>query len=264
MTPLILIFATQLTTLPGDTPPGDVAPPATASTPPGASAYDHAPPPRSARKKKLPVSLDLGASTWLPLSVGPELDAELPGRVLLSAHLGWMPELYSRTLTDGLEDAGIYDSTVGALVDGALDSATTWRFMAGWRPLERYGLEVWLGYSHVSLSGESRVGEIAPLLDASLADQIVNQVGDRAARLESSLDQVSFSVGWRWLIAERLLLRANIGYLQAFDSSSRVEIEGSPALTALVQPTVDTVLHEHYMNYVKMPVVGLGVAYRFF
>jgi hypothetical protein len=260
MTPLVLAFATQLTTLPGDD-----APRATSSPPAAeASGYDRAPPPRSSSKKKLPVSLDLGASTWLPLSVGPELDAELPGRVLVSAHLGWMPELYSRTLTDGLEDAGVYDSTVGALVDGALESATTWRFMAGWRPLARYGLELWLGYSHVSLSGRSSVGEIAPLLDAEQADQIVNQVGDRSARLESSLDQISFSVGWRWLIADHLLLRANIGYLQAFDSSSKVEVEGSPALTALVQPTVNTVLHDHYMNYVKLPVIGLGVAYRFF
>jgi hypothetical protein len=261
MTPLILAFATQLTTFPGDD-----ASPAPSSPPPQAeaSAYDRASLTRSDSRRKLPVSLDLGASTWLPLSVGPELDAEFPGRVLASVHLGWMPELYSRTLTDGLEDAGVYDSTVGALVDGALERATTWRFMAGWRPLERYGLEVWLGYSHVSLSGQSSVGEIAPLLDASQADQIVNQVGDRTARLESSLDQVSFSVGWRWLVAERLLIRANVGYLQAFDSSSKVEIEGSPALTALVQPTVDTVLHEHYMNYVKLPVVGVGVAYRFF
>lgn len=259
MTPLILAFATQLSPVPA----GD-ATDARSSPPPQAASYDRAPLVAPAQKKKLPLSLDLGASTWLPLSVGPELDAELPGRVLASVHLGWMPELYSRTLTDGLEDAGVYDSTVGALVDGALESATTWRFMAGWRPLERYGLELWLGYSHVSLSGRSSVGEIAPLLDATLADRIVDQVGDRAARLESSLDQVSISVGWRWLVAERLLIRANIGYLQAFDSSSKVEIDGSPELTALVQPTVATVLHEHYMNYVKLPVVGVGVAYRFF
>jgi hypothetical protein len=258
MTPLMLAFATQLTALPGDEPPPAL------SSPPAPSAYDSAPAPGRPQKKKLPLSLDLGASTWLPLSVGPELDVELPGRVLASVHLGWMPELYSRTLTNGLEDAGVYDATIGALVDGALESATTWRLMAGWRPLANYGLEVWLGYSHVSLEGQSSVGEIAPLIDPALADRIVAQVGDRSARLESNLDQLSVSVGWRWVLAEHLLVRANIGYLQAFDSSSRVNIESSPELTALVQPTVDAVLHDHYMNYVKLPVVGVGVAYRFF
>jgi hypothetical protein len=216
------------------------------------------------RQQKPPVSIDLGATTWLPLSVGPELDAELPGRVLASVHLGWMPELYSRTLTNSLEDAGVYDSTVGALVDGALDSATTWRLMAGWRPLARYGLEVWLGYSHVSLEGQSTVSEIAPLVDPALADQLVAQLGDRAVHLESSLDQLSLAVGWRWLVAEHLLIRANVGYLQAFDSSSRLDIEAAPELSALVQPTVSAVLHDHYMNYVKLPVIGVGVSYRFF
>jgi hypothetical protein len=259
MTPLLLLLGAELSTVPaGESPPAYAAPRE------ASGELDSAPPPLRKRGKKPPVSLDLGASTWLPLSVGPELDVELPGRVLASVHLGWMPELYSRTLTNGLEDAGVYDATVGALVAGALESATTWRLMAGWRPLAKYGLEVWLGYSHVSLSGESSVGEIAPLLDPALADRIVSELGDRTAQLESSLDQFSVSVGWRWVLAEHLLLRANIGYLQAFDSSSRVEIEGSPQLTALVQPTVDTVLHDHYMNYVKLPVVGLGVAYRFF
>jgi hypothetical protein len=261
MTPLLLLLASELTALPlDDPPPAELAPPTVTAEP---SAQDTPPPARPAQRK-LPVSVDLGASTWLPLSVGPELDVELPGRVLASVHLGWMPELYSRTVTNGLEDAGAYDSTVGALVDGAVESATTWRLMAGWRPLVRHGLEVWVGYSHVSLEGESSVSEIAPLLGPALADQLVTQLGDRSAHVDSSLDQLSVSVGWRWLVAEHLLIRANIGYLQAFDSSSELEIESSPALTALAQPTVNAVLHDHYMKYVKMPVIGLGVSYRFF
>jgi hypothetical protein len=216
------------------------------------------------RPKAHPFALDLNAATLIPLSVGPELDVELPGRVLAQVHLGWMPELYSRTLTGALENAGVYDDTVGALIDGALESATTWRLAAGWRPFRDSGFEVTLGYVHVSLEGSTTSGELAPLVSADIAERLNSEIGNVGIHVDSQIHHLTAALGWRWLIAKRLVMVANVGYLQAFASHSSLQIDGFPELTRLAAPTVDSVLHDHYMRYIKIPVVGIGIGYRFF
>jgi hypothetical protein len=212
-----------------------------------------------------PFALDLSAVTWIPLSVGPELSFELPGRVLAQVHLGWMPELYSHTLTNTLEDAGVYDREIGDLVDGAVRGATIWRVSAGWRPFPRAGLELTVGYAHVALDGATNSDEVIPLVPTDVADEIAAEVGnDVDINLDSSIHHFTVAAGWRWLIADRLVIRANVGYLQAFASDSKLDIQGRPDLTSLAAPTVESVLHDHYMRYVKLPVVGFGIGYRFF
>lgn len=209
-------------------------------------------------------ALDLSAATLVPLSMGPELSVELPGRVLAQAHLGWMPDVYSNAITGTLEDAGVYDETVGALVDGAFEGAQTWRFGVGWRPFSRLGLELGVSYARVALDGRTTTGELIPLVPQQLAEEIESRVGDSAVDLDSTIHHVMIGAGWRWLIAERLVIRANISYLQAFASSSELDLEAAPALGRLATPIVNDVLHDHYMQYVKLPVVGLSVGYRFF
>ena len=209
-------------------------------------------------------ALDLSAVTLVPLSIGPELSVELPGRVLAQVHLGWMPQLYSNAITGTLEDAGVYDETVGALVDGAFEGAQTWRFGLGWRPFSQLGLELGVGYARVALDGRTTTGEIMPLVPPELAEEIETRVGDSAVDLDSTIHHVMIGAGWRWLIAERVVVRANISYLQAFDSCSELNLEAAPALGRLASPIVNGVLHDHYMQYVKLPVVGLSVGYRFF
>ena len=187
------------------------------------------------------------------------------GRVLMQVHLGWMPELYSNTLTNTLEDAGVYDQEIGNLVDGAVRGATIWRLAAGWRPFPRAGFELTVGYAHVALDGATNSDEVIPLVPADVADEIAAEVGnDVDVNLDSSIHHFTIAAGWRWLIADRLVIRANLGYLQAFASSSTLDIRGRPDLTSLAAPTVESVLHDHYMRYVKIPVVGLGIGYRFF
>lgn len=209
-------------------------------------------------------ALDVTATTVIPLSVGPEISLELPGRVLAQVHLGWMPELYSGTLTDSLEGAGAYDAAMSALIDGALQQATTWRLAAGWRPFESAGLELTVGYAHVSLDGASTTGEIMPLVPDDVAERLEEELGDVDLTLNSSIHHFTIAAGWRWLVADRVVIRAHLGYLQAFESSSSLDIEGFSELTELASPTVESVLHDHYMRYIKIPVLGFGVGYRFF
>jgi hypothetical protein len=239
----------QYTVVPGPPGPG-----------PGDSAAMNAPRPHWTD----PFALDLSAATWVPLSVGPELTVELPGRVLAQIHVGWMPELYSHTMTDALQDAGVYDAEVGNLVDGAVQGATTWRVAAGWRPFERAGLELTVGYAHVALDGATRTSELIPLVPPDVADELNDELGDTGIDLDSSIHHFTVAAGWRWLIADHLVIRANVGYLQSFASDSTLDIQGRPDLTSLAAPTVESVLHDQYMRYIRIPVVGLGVGYRFF
>lgn len=234
--------------------------PAATPAPPG-DRSGLGPPPREA--EAAPFALDLTAATWIPLSVGPELSVELPGRILAQVHVGWMPELYSQALTDTLEDAGVYDADVGDLVDGAVRGATTWRLAAGWRPFPRAGLELTVGYAHVALDGGTNVSELVPLVTPDVAEELQNELGNADIDLDSSIHHFTIAAGWRWLIAKRVVIRANLGYLQAFAASSRLDIESRPDLTALAEPTVRAILHDNYMRYIKVPVVGLGVGYHF-
>jgi hypothetical protein len=246
--------------------------PAPMEVPPG--AIQLAPPPAETDRAQSTVprrhwseafALDLSATTWVPLSVGPELTVELPGRLLLQAHVGWMPDLYNRTVTDSLEDSGAIDRDIHQLVDGAVRGATTWRIAAGWRPFEDAGLELTVGYAHVALDGATNSDELLPFVPPDVRDELVAEVGnDVDIDLDSTIHHFTAAAGWRWLIADHLVIRASLGYLQAFDSGSTLDIDGRPDLTGISAPTVRTTLHDHYMRYIKIPVVGLGVGYRFF
>jgi len=211
-----------------------------------------------------PPALDLTATTWIPLSIGPEVSVELPGRILAQLHVGWMPGLYSSTLTSTLADAGVYDQRVGALIDGSLDGATTWRAAAGWRPFPNSGFEVTVGYAHIAIDGSTTTGELSPLVDEQLAERLIAEVGDTGVHLHSSIHNFTLAAAWRWLIADQVVVRASLGYMQTFDSSSTVKIDAFPELTRLAAPTVRELLHDNYMHYGKFPVVGLAVGYRFF
>ena len=241
------------------------SPPETAEVPRASAASDAGDGGEQLRARRRwtdPFAVDLSATTWVPLSVGPEISAELPGRVLLQAHVGWMPELYGRSVTDVLRSSGA-DDGVGALMDGALKDATLWRVAAGWRPFASAGLELTAGYAHVGIDGASTAAEIAPLLPEVLGAQLSQELGAARVNLTSSIHNLTLAAGWRWLIADHLVIHASLGYLHALSSASTLDIEDRTDLARLAAPTVERTLNERYTRYVRLPLVGLGVGYRF-
>jgi hypothetical protein len=77
-------------------------------------------------------------------------------------------------------------------------------------------------------------------------------------------------VGWRWLLGEHVVLRASLGYLQAVGSSSHVDVPASlsanpliAAQLANVNRAVDSTMNDAYTKYLKLPVLGLSLGYRF-
>jgi hypothetical protein len=220
----------------------------------------------AAPERARPLALDVGAATRIPLSAGPEISVELPGRLLLQGHLGWMPGAYSRAVTGALRGGGLYDAAVQTLIDNTLDRVTTASLSAGWRPFAGSGLELFAGYTHVSLSGATTSGEVLPVVSREVARELRDELGvDVKLRLNSSLHAMRVGLGWRWLIADHIVVRASAEYMKAFASSSRLDIDSNTRfdLTDLAAPTAQQLLNEHYLKYVSLPLFGLSLGIRF-
>lgn len=217
-----------------------------------------------APERSRPLALDLSFATRIPLSAGPELSLELPGRLLLQAHLGWMPGAYSRAVTGTLRGSGVYDAAVQELIDSTLDSVTTSSLSAGWRPFSSAGLELFAGYTHISLSGATSSSAIIPVVARGVARQLEEELGlDVDLRLRSSVHALRMGLGWRWLIARHVVVRAHVEYMKAFASSSRLGIGSFTDLTSLAAPTAQQLLNDYYVRYVSLPLVGLSLGIRF-
>ncbi|MEY2934654.1 MAG: hypothetical protein RL033_5403 [Pseudomonadota bacterium] len=212
------------------------------------------------------LAFDVGAATRIPLSAGPEISLELPGRLLLQGHLGWMPGAYSRAVTGALRGGGLYDAAVQTLIDNTLDRVTTSSLSAGWRPFSGAGLELFAGYTHISLSGATTSSEVLPVVSREVGRQLRDELGlDVKLRLNSSLHAMRFGLGWRWLIASHIVVRASAEYMKAFASSSRLDIDSNTRfdLTDLAAPTAQQLLNTHYLKYVSLPLFGLSLGIRF-
>ena len=95
------------------------------------------------------TTFDLTAGTHFPISVGVEGQLELPARVLLRVHAGWMPSGYVDVINRVATGFDWYDQATADLVVAAIDHAFALRVGIGWRPLEDRGFEVSLGYTVV-------------------------------------------------------------------------------------------------------------------
>jgi hypothetical protein len=76
------------------------------------------------------------------------------------------------------------------------------------------------------------------------------------------------TVGWRFLLlGDKLVLRTSLSYLQCFASSTDVGLSGGgaaeQAAIAKINAQIAGTLDSYYKEYVKVPVLGLTLAYRF-
>jgi len=209
-----------------------------------------------------PPFFDLALATHVPLSLGGAATLELPGRLLLQVDLGWMPRAYGSAINSLVSSFGAYDGGVAALVDAALEDAMVVRAGAGWRPFPSAGFEISGGYTYVALSGSVSPAELADVVAGTFASEIAQQL-DQDISLESQLHNVHVALGWRWVAWDHLVIRANLGYTQTLGSSSSVDIPDHREGEALANPVVDATLDDIYSQYVKLPVLSVGVGYRF-
>jgi hypothetical protein len=203
-------------------------------------------------------ALDAGFGTHFPLSVGGEVTAELPGRLLLQLHLGYLPPGYARAVGGASRGFGADDLTAELLESGLAGSFVV-RSSVGWRPFRRAGFEIMGGYSRVAMDARVSASDVV--------EEVTGQPlpgNDRTASVGSTLHALHLTLGWRAVIADHFVLRFSVGYLHAIGASSRVsldqEIPGFGAdQIAAAERLIDSSL-ERYAQTVTLQAVA---AYRF-
>ncbi|MBI4700175.1 MAG: hypothetical protein HY744_03235 [Deltaproteobacteria bacterium] len=234
--------------------PGAPAAGAGPDAPEGASGND--------ADEDAPPHLDLTVGTQAPLALGGQVTIELPARLLLQGDIGWMPPAYGSAIAGLATGIGGADASAGALVGQVLGDSLVVRVAGGWRPFARAGFEVMAGYTHLALSGSLGPADLASLVDDEQAAQALQQL-QSPVTLRSKLHNLHVALGWRWVLARHLVVRASVGYTQTLTSSSSIEIPGEPAIQAAAEPRIDRELDAVYTDNVKLPVLALGAGYRF-
>ncbi len=215
------------------------------------------------------VAVDLGAGTYIPLSLGAEANVELPARILVRGGIGVMPSAYSDTIVNLLGDFSVLNAFDQALLNTAIQNAVVARVSAGWRPFPRLGFEALVGYTLITIGGGVSSTDV---VDAYLQSKGLTDRSPPGAQesvpIAATLHNLDATVGWRFLLFDdKLVLRASLGYLQCVASSmtasETTSRPASQALTSRINQELASNLNPYFTEYVKVPVVGLTAAYRF-
>lgn len=220
-------------------------------------------PPKSQRS----TSFDLGVATEAPLMIGAQATLELPYRLLVQGEVGVIPSAYVNVIDGLLTGAGAYDATVSSVVRSTLQSSLVVRASAGVRPFSDHGFEIMGGYTLASIDGAVSARQA---FEAVSGASMPAQLPDTQVQLNTTIHSLHVSLGWRWVVADHLVVRASLAYLQSVGSSSSLAVPAS--VTALpgmatsvsqVSQAMDTTLSDSYAKYAKLPVMGLSLGYRF-
>jgi hypothetical protein len=220
-------------------------------------------PPRASASS---VAFDLSVVTEVPLMVGAQATLELPYGFLLQAELGALPAGYVGAMESVAASASPNVSKYEGLVHDALDGSLVLSLSGGVRPFRDHGLEILGGYTLVSLGGSVTA---ADALQAATGAQLPSRVPSASVTLRSTLHNVHVGVGWRWVVADHFVIRAQVGYLQTLASSSSLGVSGTGddaaanAALSAASATVDAALDGIYTRYVKSPTASLSLGYRF-
>ncbi len=222
---------------------------------------------RDERAAPSPFALDVAATAEMPIMMGGQVTLEVPYRFLFQGEVGVLPGFAVDAVDSALVGAGAYDSTTSDLVRNGLRGSVVGRLSAGWRPFADHGFEILGGYTVASFGGGVSARQA---VEAAAQMAIPSQIPDTDIVVHTTIHCFHLSLGWRWVIADHFLVRTSIGYLQAVGSSSHVDVPDALAGNATVTSTVaaanqilDAKLDGIYKTYVKLPVLGLSLGYRF-
>jgi hypothetical protein len=216
-----------------------------------------------------PVQVDVGAGTYFPTSFTAEATVELPYRILLQGDLGWMPSPYSNTIVNFMGAIGVLSSFEESLLKLAVQNSLVGRVSAGWRPFPALGFEALFGYTIITIGGGVSGSDVlqAYLQSKGSTDTVPAGSGQEVP-LNATLHNFQATLGWRFLLFhDHLVVFPSLSYLQCVASSTGVSL--SPARAAgqmavsKINSDIQGYLNPYFTEYVKIPVVGLIVSYRF-
>ncbi len=213
-------------------------------------------------KKEKSVAFDATVGTIFPLGLGPELSLELPGRILLSGDVMWMPGAYGNAIAGIVQAAAGSESPLVPIVKKTLANSLTFRASFGWRPFKDHGFELGGGYTGIRVSGALTPQEIGDIVGGDIGARVPQELQDDVT-VRSMLHNFHVTAGWRWVPAEHMVIRAFVGYSQTLTSTTSVEIPGHADIQAQIDPIVDSEVNKVLKSDVKLPLLGLNLGLRF-
>ncbi len=235
--------------------------------PPGLAAAqsgeDPSQPEATVESERAPLGWELSAGTRFPLEIGIEGALEVPYGFTAHLGLGFMPRLYRNAINETAVGFGWYDDTDAAVVAAALEDAFLISPTLGWRPPPLRALEVYAGYTVAFAGGSVTRAEAEDVAGEELPG------GGAVSEVPLSGTVHAFQVGVAYQIALRdhLSLRLSLAYFQIVGSGTSLDVEAPGAqaqrVVNRVETRVDDYVRDLLTTYVKSPLFGLAVVWRF-
>jgi hypothetical protein len=207
------------------------------------------------------------AQTDLPLQAGGRLWFEAPYGIHLDTSLGTLPPGYVDLINSVVVGVGGYDQETATVISSVVSSSLVWRLHLGWRPSAEYGVYFAAGYGLVTISGEVGSGKLILAATGIKVPDGTPDVG-QPFRASSTLHMIDAEIGYMWsMIEDHLTIRLALGFAGTLGSSTTVEPLFQPSQPAVVKDWTarsEVFLDDIYTTYLFMPVISVGMGYRFF
>jgi len=219
-----------------------------------------------------PWSLAVGAGAELPVSTGVHTTLEGPGRLRVGGSVGRLPGVLIYGASEASASLGLVDDEGAAAVGETASSAWVLGGSVGWRPFEAAGLWVAGDLRHLRCDSTASPELVATALGVSdAAISAAKSASDADPSLSPDPYAMSMratllggSVGWDWLLAERVVVRFSAGGLGL--RSARTVLEPGDGARPPERKVVDEAnqgLEELSSRRFFTPTLGLGVGWQF-
>ncbi len=194
-----------------------------------------------------PVAVEVSFGTRFPLEIGFEGVVEAPFG--LTAHLG-------------LGSFGAYEDADAALIAAAFEDALVLSPGIGWRLPPARRLEIYAGYVVSFLGGSITRAEAEQLTGEDLRPTGVSEVP-----LSGTAHGFQIGVAYQAELRPHLSVRLSLAYFQILGSSTSIDVtvDGAAAqrVVARVETALDAYLDDLLSSYVKSPLFGAALVWRF-
>jgi hypothetical protein len=204
------------------------------------------------------------AST-LPMDVAERMSLEAPNRLHARASIGVMPGPYTNLVTNAVVRFGGYDEAEADIVRQALGKSLVLRVQGGFRPFERLGFYLDVGYARVSLGGDLAGDEVLVLGRGAIVPQDATSP-TRHYEVSSTLHLVVLEIGWQQPLTDWLVVRGALGFAGTQDANSSIKPLYQPGDPQFIQRYCDQAaeyLDRLYKDYVYTPTLTFGAGVRF-
>ncbi len=197
-----------------------------------------------------------------PLELAGGVELVLPWRIRVGTAVGVLPQTVERSVNTALVDHGVYDHSIGDLVNVGMQRVLLWRLYVAIQPWPGHGLLAAAGVGAAWLHGAATAVQVASALEMPLPDGTPG--GDTRFDLASRLHVVDAELGWEWRLPRHWSLQLRVGVAAATSASTRVTL--TPAITdPRIAPLADrarTTLDHAYTTYVKTPLLSCVVGFE--